>query len=163
MLGGPLTFIKPAFKTPVFSDSRLLPHTSLWLLCFFIYHAVSMFRLAQHITFVHQNSKQPPSEFNPIDMKLMRRYLALTQKISPTIPAEHTDFIVGKTNVHFFHCFESSIDMILSILIDAYVAKRREARNETDMTFTSPRMLLAIIRLCTALVSEMDFVESINL
>ncbi|KAF4519318.1 hypothetical protein B566_EDAN017659 [Ephemera danica] len=105
-------------------------------------------QLAQHITFVHQNCKQPPSEFNPIDMKLMRRYLALTQKISPTIPSELTDFIV-----------------------DAYVAKRREARNETDMTFTSPRMLLAIIRLCTALaklrlcevVEKADIQEAIRL
>lgn len=29
-------------------------------------------RLAQHITYVHQHCKQPPTHFNPIDMKLMR-------------------------------------------------------------------------------------------
>lgn len=29
-------------------------------------------RLAQHITYVHQHSHQPPSHFTPIDMKLMR-------------------------------------------------------------------------------------------
>jgi DNA replicative helicase MCM subunit Mcm2 (Cdc46/Mcm family) len=35
---------------------------------------------------------------------------------------------------------------------EAYVALRRDARNNTDMTFTSPRILLGIIRLSTALV-----------
>lgn len=29
-------------------------------------------RLAQHITYVHQHSRQPPAQFEPLDMKLMR-------------------------------------------------------------------------------------------
>lgn len=29
-------------------------------------------RLAQHITYVHQHLRQPPTHFEPIDMKLMR-------------------------------------------------------------------------------------------
>ena len=29
-------------------------------------------RLAQHVTYVHQHSVQPPSQFEPLDMKLMR-------------------------------------------------------------------------------------------
>lgn len=29
-------------------------------------------RLAQHITYVHRHSRQPPTHFTPIDMKLMR-------------------------------------------------------------------------------------------
>lgn len=29
-------------------------------------------RLAQHITYVHQHCRQPPTHFTPIDMKLMR-------------------------------------------------------------------------------------------
>jgi len=28
--------------------------------------------LAQHITYVHQHSRQPPSSFQQLDMKLMR-------------------------------------------------------------------------------------------
>ena len=36
----------------------------------------------------------------------------------------------------------------------AYVEMRKEARNNKDMTFTSPRTLLAILRLATALVSR---------
>ena len=34
--------------------------------------ADSDLRLAQHITYVHQHSRQPPTHFTPIDMKLMR-------------------------------------------------------------------------------------------
>ena len=29
-------------------------------------------RLAQHVTYVHQHSVQPPTQFEPLDMKLMR-------------------------------------------------------------------------------------------
>ena len=29
-------------------------------------------RLAQHVTYVHQHSVQPPTQFDPLDMKLMR-------------------------------------------------------------------------------------------
>lgn len=34
--------------------------------------ADSDLRLAQHITYVHQHCRQPPTHFTPIDMKLMR-------------------------------------------------------------------------------------------
>ena len=29
-------------------------------------------RLAQHVTYVHQHSVQPPAQFEPLDMKLVR-------------------------------------------------------------------------------------------
>lgn len=41
----------------------------------------------------------------------------------------------------------------MALLSDSYVEMRKEARNEKDMTFTSARNLLAILRLSTALVS----------
>jgi len=85
-------------------------------------------RLAQHITYVHQHSTQPPTQFKPLDMKLMRRYIALCKNKQPTIPESLTDYIVS-----------------------AYVEMRKEARNNKDMTFTSARNLLAILRLGTAL------------
>ena len=80
-------------------------------------------RIAQHICYVHKNNSQPPSEYNPIDMKLMRRYIALCKKQNPIVPEELTDYIVG-----------------------AYCEMRKAARNNTDMTFTSARTLLAILR-----------------
>merc|ERR1711994_1055243 len=65
---------------------------------------------------------------NPLDMKLMRRYIALCKKQNPIVPEDLTDYIVG-----------------------AYCEMRKAARNNKDMTFTSARTLLAILRLATAL------------
>lgn len=84
--------------------------------------------MAQHITYVHQHCKQPPMDFIPVSMNVLRRYINLCQKIVPTVPRPLTEYIV-----------------------DCYVEMRREARNTTDNTFTSARNLLAILRLSTAL------------
>ena len=56
-------------------------------------------RLAQHITYVHQHNVQPPTQFTPIDMRLMRRYVALCQKKTPVIPESLTDYISGTCDV----------------------------------------------------------------
>jgi len=53
-------------------------------------------RLSQHITYVHQHSKQPPATVQALDMQLMRRYIALCKKQQPIIPEDLTDYIVGK-------------------------------------------------------------------
>ncbi|XP_069689664.1 DNA replication licensing factor Mcm7 isoform X2 [Periplaneta americana] len=105
-------------------------------------------RLAQHITYVHQHCKQPPATVQALDMQLMRRYIALCKKHQPVIPEDLTDYIV-----------------------DSYVEMRKEARNGKDMTFTSARNLLAILRLSTALarlrlsetVEKEDVKEAIRL
>jgi len=88
-------------------------------------------RLARHITYVHQNNTNPPQQHAPLDMKLMRRYIAMCQKQVPLIPPELRDYIVG-----------------------CYCELRKESRaeeNKNTTTFTSARTLLAILRLSTAL------------
>merc|ERR1712002_552341 len=88
-------------------------------------------RLAQHITYVHQHNTNPPQQHAPLDMKLMRRYIAMCQKQVPLIPKELRDYIVG-----------------------CYCELRKESRledNKNTTTFTSARTLLAILRLSTAL------------
>lgn len=85
-------------------------------------------RLAQHITYVHQYSRQPPAQFEPLDMKLMRRYIAMCREKQPTVPESLADYITA-----------------------AYVEMRREAWASKDATYTSARTLLAILRLSTAL------------
>ncbi|XP_048885357.1 DNA replication licensing factor MCM7 isoform X2 [Brienomyrus brachyistius] len=85
-------------------------------------------RLAQHITYVHQHCRQPPTHFTPIDMKLMRRYISLCQHRQPVVPESLGDYITA-----------------------AYVEMRKEARVSKDTTFTSARTLLSILRLSTAL------------
>lgn len=95
-------------------------------------------RLAQHITYVHQHSRQPPAQFEPLDMKLMRRYIAMCRERQPTVPESLADYITA-----------------------AYVEMRREARASKDATYTSARTLLAILRLSTALarLRMVDIVE----
>ncbi|XP_051631984.1 DNA replication licensing factor MCM7 isoform X2 [Manacus candei] len=85
-------------------------------------------RLAQHVTFVHRHCRQPPSTCQPLDMKLMRRYLAMCKRREPRVPEALGDFITA-----------------------AYVEMRREAWSSRDGLYTSARTLLAILRLATAL------------
>uniref|UniRef100_A0AAR2L4T2 DNA replication licensing factor MCM7 n=1 Tax=Pygocentrus nattereri TaxID=42514 RepID=A0AAR2L4T2_PYGNA len=95
-------------------------------------------RLAQHITYVHQHSKQPPTHFTPIDMKLMRYVNAHCKRRQPVVPEPLADYITA-----------------------AYVEMRKEARVSKDTTFTSARTLLSILRLSTALarLRMVDVVE----
>ncbi|XP_012267656.2 DNA replication licensing factor Mcm7 [Athalia rosae] len=105
-------------------------------------------RLAKHITYVHQHSTQPPTEVRTLDMKLMRKYIKLCKRKEPIITEDLTDFVVS-----------------------SYVEMRKEARNSRDMTFTSARNLLAVLRLSTALarlrlsntVEKDDISEAIRL
>ncbi|EFA03620.1 DNA replication licensing factor Mcm7 [Tribolium castaneum] len=85
-------------------------------------------KLAKHITYVHQHCKQPPTQIKSLDMGVMRKYIALCKLKEPVIPEDLTEYIVN-----------------------AYVELRNVARNSRDMTFTSARNLLGILRLSTAL------------
>merc|ERR1719264_805902 len=42
-----------------------------------------------------QNNTNPPQQYTPLDMSLMRRYIAMCQKQVPLIPPELRDYIVG--------------------------------------------------------------------
>ncbi|XP_078057032.1 DNA replication licensing factor MCM7 [Mustelus asterias] len=95
-------------------------------------------RLAQHITYVHQHSKQPPSQFQPLEMKLMRRYITLCKNKQPMIPESLADYITA-----------------------AYVEMRKESRVNKDMTFTSARTLLSVLRISTAL-ARLRLVDSVE-
>lgn len=86
-------------------------------------------KLAEHITYVHQNLCQPPLQFEPLAIKILRKYIQMAKRYNPTVPSHLTDDIVS-----------------------AYTSMRNEARNNKNMTFTSPRTLLSILRLSTALV-----------
>jgi DNA replication licensing factor MCM7 len=66
-------------------------------------------------------------------MRLMRRYIALCKKRNPIVPEELTDYIVG-----------------------AYCEMRKAARNNKDMTFTSARTLLAILRFIIFFTNEIS-------
>ena len=112
-------------------------------------------RLAKHVTFVHQNptksvmihmdvndvetgaAEDQSDAEKPLEMKTIRNYILIAKQKDPIIPEALTDHI-----------------------IEAYIEMRKAARNKEGhmsknhvdiTTFTSPRSLLAILRLSTAL------------
>lgn len=114
------------------------------------------FRLAQHITYVHRHNAQPETEIQTVDPVFFKKYIAKCKTLNPTIPEALSDYIVreyhfiftlgmGKTMKKFFIC------IVAVRITENYVEMRKRARNDADQTFTSPRNLLAILRLSTAL------------
>ena len=105
-------------------------------------------RLAKHVAYVHQHNANPPRQFEPLDMKLIRKYVALCKNHTPVIPPALSNYIAS-----------------------AYVAIRRDSRGAKDSTYTSARIVLAICRLATALarlrlldeVDKMDVDEALRL
>jgi len=87
--------------------------------------------LAQHITQIHWHpDQQPPdNQYDVIDMKLMRRYINLCKTKSPIIP-------------------ESLSQKFVQLYLEIRERKRSDCRE--GILFTSPRSLLAVIRLSTA-------------
>uniref|UniRef100_A0A183DLY5 DNA replication licensing factor MCM7 n=1 Tax=Gongylonema pulchrum TaxID=637853 RepID=A0A183DLY5_9BILA len=105
--------------------------------------------LAEHITYVHMKGREPDKEgMKPLDMSLMRRYIAICKRKQPVLDERLRDR-----------------------LVDMYVDLRKEARTNKDSTFVSARSLMAVIRLSTALarlrladeVDTVDIDEAIRL
>lgn len=109
---------------------------------------VNDLRLAQHITYVHRTKSQPKTDNPTVDQAFFMKYIARCRQVTPTVPESLSDFLVQN-----------------------YVEMRKAARNEKDKTFTSPRNLLAVLRLSTALarlrlsdeVTKGDVQEAIRL
>ncbi|CDZ97334.1 mcm-domain-containing protein [Phaffia rhodozyma] len=88
-------------------------------------------RLAQHITFVHMFSVAPQLDFDPVDPKLMRHFIAAARQKRPTVPKAISEYIVS-----------------------AYVRLRQQQKEDEAedkfSTYTSSRTLLGVIRLAQA-------------
>lgn len=86
--------------------------------------------LAQHVTHIHTHpDEEAPNQFNSIDMRVMRRYINLCKQKNPIIPRDLSPKLV-------------------QIYLDIRAKKRTNPAEES--LFTSPRSLLAILRLTTA-------------
>uniref|UniRef100_A0A0N4Z982 DNA replication licensing factor MCM7 n=1 Tax=Parastrongyloides trichosuri TaxID=131310 RepID=A0A0N4Z982_PARTI len=106
-------------------------------------------RIAEHITYVHMNEKEPECEYSDrLPITFIRKYIKVCKKKQPTIK-----------------------DSIKKGIIDFYIDLRNKSRNDKNSIYTSPRMLLALIRMSTALarirladeVSTEDVEEAIRL
>lgn len=106
--------------------------------------------LAQHVTHIHANPTDDfTAGYDSIDMKVMRRYIALCKLKNPTVPK---DLLIRYINIY------------LEI-------RDRNRKLDDDSLFVSPRSLLAIVRISTALarlrladeVQESDINEAVRL
>lgn len=89
-------------------------------------------QLASHVTQIHTNPDKLPDHGDVIDMKTMRRYIALCKLKNP-------------------HILPSQEDRLVRIFLDIRRKKRpADSSLRDDALFTSPRSLLAITRLATA-------------
>ena len=88
--------------------------------------------LAQHVTYVHMNNKHPETEGIVFAPQEVREYIAQARSYRPIVPKEVSDYMVG-----------------------AYVrmrqAHKRDEGTKKQFSYTSPRTLLAIVRLSQAL------------
>jgi DNA replication licensing factor MCM7 len=88
--------------------------------------------LAQHVTYVHMNSKHPEQEGVIFAPHEVRQYIAQARTYRPTVPKEVSDYMVG-----------------------AYVrmrqAGKRDEGSKKQFAHASPRTLLGVVRLSQAL------------
>lgn len=89
-------------------------------------------QLAEHVTYVHREGKQPEMDFTPLEPKTIRQYISVARSYRPVVPKEVGDHVV-----------------------QLYIRMRKEAqRNEGSVkkfAHITPRTLLGILRISQAL------------
>jgi DNA replication licensing factor MCM7 len=93
-------------------------------------------RLAAHITHVHRTGERPEPEDGDDDVsfitpQLIRSYIALAKRFNPVLPEE-----------------------LIETIKSAYVSMRQHDLQAKDATYTTPRTLLAVLRLASAMVKS---------
>lgn len=96
-------------------------------------------RLAEHVCNVHRTNKAPKAQGETeISADLFRQYISIARQFQPTVPQNLVDYIVG-----------------------AYVSLRMNDLAQKDTTYTTPRTLLAVLRLAQAL-AKIRFSETVS-
>lgn len=99
------------------------------------------FRMATHITYVHQNKMHPKTDQELFDSEFLRGYIAYAKTYNPTISQD-----------------------LHGHLIQKYCDKRQKVDGEqakTTYSYTTPRTLLAVIRLSQAM-AKLRFSHEVN-
>ena len=89
-------------------------------------------QLAQHVTFVHMNSKHPEADGVVFSASEVRQYIAQARSFRPTVPKEVSNYMVG-------------------VYVRMRQAQKRDEGGKKQFAHTSPRTLLGILRLSQAL------------
>ncbi|BFZ57808.1 DNA replication licensing factor MCM7 [Savitreella phatthalungensis] len=99
-------------------------------------------RLAQHVAFVHMHSRHPQMDFEPLEPRMIRAFIAAARQKRPTVPREVSHYVVG-----------------------AYVNLRqqhkREQGSKRQFAHTTPRTLLGVLRMAQAL-ARLRFADAVE-
>lgn len=98
-------------------------------------------RLAQHVGYVHIHNTHPPFEgrHDVVSQEVMRHYIARARTYQPTVP-DHVD----------------------EHLANVYVHMRQQSEELAEFTYVSPRTLLGLIRMGTAL-ARLRFSDTVEI
>eukprot|EP01015_Nassula_variabilis_P033724 TRINITY_DN8157_c0_g2_i1.p2 TRINITY_DN8157_c0_g2~~TRINITY_DN8157_c0_g2_i1.p2 ORF type:complete len:141 (+),score=32.06 TRINITY_DN8157_c0_g2_i1:83-505(+) len=96
--------------------------------------------MSRHIAYVHKHNSYPQMDYEVLDPTFIRAYVAQAKKFNPRIPK----------NLHAF-------------IVQRYVDKRKEHNDikRKGYAYTTPRTLLAIIRLAQA-HARLRFSDEVN-
>lgn len=100
-------------------------------------------RLAQHVTFVHMHNRHPAMDFEPLAPQMIRAFIAAARQKRPTVPKEVSDYVVGA-------------------YINLRQIQKRDEGGKRQFTHTTPRTLLAILRMSQAL-ARLRFADVVEL
>lgn len=100
-------------------------------------------RLAQHVAFVHMNSRHPDMDFEPLEPQMIRSFIAAARQKRPTVPREVSDYIVGA-------------------YVNLRQIQKREEGSKRQFSHTTPRTLLAVLRMAQAL-ARLRFAEAVEI
>ncbi|CCG80809.1 MCM complex subunit Mcm7 [Taphrina deformans PYCC 5710] len=100
-------------------------------------------RLAQHVAYVHMHSRHPDMDFEPLDPSMIRAFIAAARQKRPTVPKEVNDYIVGA-------------------YVNLRQIQKRDEGSKRQFTHTTPRTLLAVLRMAQAL-ARLRFAEFVEI
>lgn len=100
-------------------------------------------RLAQHVAFVHMNNRHPDMDFEPLDPQMIRAFIAAARQKRPTVPKEVSEYVVGA-------------------YVNLRQVQKRDEGSKRQFTHTTPRTLLAVLRLSQAL-ARLRFADVVEL
>lgn len=112
--------------------AALLSRFDLLFLLLDVPQADQDIKLARHVTHVHRTGAHPMLGFDVVDPKVIRAHIAEARKVNPTIPKNGA---------------------LTEYLVSNYVAMRTKEIEEgrEAKEYTSPRVLLSVLRLAQAL------------
>lgn len=89
-------------------------------------------KLASHVAYVHMHSHHPEMSFEPLEPEMIREYISRAREKRPVVPKEISDYIVAS-------------------YVQMRQQQKRDEGSRRQFSHTTPRTLLAVLRMAQAL------------